>query len=232
MPQTKSPTKFIVANFKSHQTTPEAEEWVKKFTSIFQGKPGVAAVILAPSFSNLHIYETVQYTLLAAQDVSPFPPGAYTGAVNARQLKDLGANYCLVGHSERRQWFGETHSQVARKARELWDQKICPIVCLDQDYARDQIAALEPFPEPPTPVLYAYEPVESIGTGHPQNPAEVENIINDIRRFTEKNSLILYGGSITANNAKQYLSLTSVAGLLVGTASLDPNEFNAIINQI
>ena len=220
--------KLIVANFKSHQTATEAEDWVKKFTSIYQGKFEVTTVILAPGFSNLHIYKTVRHTLLAAQDVSPFPPGNYTGAVNSRQLKDFGVEYCLVGHSERRRWFGETDHTSAQKITELWDVGITPILCLDLDYAKSQIAAINPNSNP---LIIAYEPLESIGTGNPQPAAEVAEAVTGIKNSAAEIPII-YGGSVNSQNAGQYLAVPGISGLLVGAACLNPNEFNATINQI
>lgn len=219
---------FIVANFKSHQARAEAEAWRDKFTAIYKPRVGEVAVILTPSFSNLYIYENVQHTLLGAQDVSPFPPGNYTGAVNARQLKDFGVEYCIVGHSERRRWFGETNQMVALKCRELLEAGIIPILCLDLDYAQAQMAALEIDDQ--SPLVVAYEPVESIGTGNPQPTNLVSEALGKLPSLVG-NFPILYGGSVTSQNAADYLSVPGISGLLVGGASLSAHEFANIINQ-
>lgn len=219
--------KLIVANFKSHQTTPETKSWVDKFISIYVPRPEKSKVILAPSFTNLSLYKDLPDASLAAQDVSPFPPGSYTGAVNSRQLKDLGIGYCLVGHSERRRWFGETDQTSAQKITELHDIGIIPILCLDLDCAASQIAAIDLNSKP---LVIAYEPVESIGNGNPQPPPEVAQAIIQIQELAP-GVQIIYGGSVNSQNAGGYLSVPGVSGLLIATACLDPNEFNAIINQ-
>lgn len=219
--------KLIAANFKSHQTAPEAKSWIDKFISIYVPRSEKSKVILAPSFTNLPIYQNLANTFLAAQDVSPFPPGAYTGAVNARQLKNLGVNYCLVGHSERRRWFRENDQTSAQKITELHDAGIIPILCLDLDYAASQIAAIDLNSKP---LVIAYEPVESIGTGNPPPPPEVAQAAAQIQKLAP-GVPIIYGGSANSQNAGEYLSVPGISGLLVGAACLDPNEFNAIINQ-
>lgn len=219
--------KFIIANFKSHQTVEEAEDWIKQFGSGYlptQDK----SVILAPSFTNLWRFKRVNKIFLAAQDVSPFPPGAYTGAVNARQLKALGVDYCLVGHSERRRWFHETHQEIANKVRELLEQQITPVLCLDEPYLNQQLAALEG--PGLTKIIVAYEPVEAIGSGQPQDPATAEQIALKIKGTTP-NIPVLYGGSVTAKNAPRYTSQNSIDGLLVGGVSLKPDEFLKLITQ-
>lgn len=219
--------KLIVANFKSHQTASQAKSWINIFTSIYSPNPQKSKVILAPSFTNLSLYKDLPDASLATQDVSPFPPGSYTGAVNARQLKDLGVNYCLVGHSERRRWFTETDQTSAQKITELWDADITPILCLDLDYAASQIAAIELNSNP---LIIAYEPLESIGNGNPQPPAEVSQSVSQIQNLAP-GVPIIYGGSVNSQNANGYLSVPGISGLLIATACIDPNEFNAIINQ-
>lgn len=219
--------KFIIANFKSHQTFRQAQSWVAAFSSIYSPAPQKSKVILAPSFTNLTLYKNLPGTSLAAQDVSPFPPGSYTGAINSRQLKDSGVSYCLVGHSERRRWFGETDRTSAQKIRGLQDADITPILCLDLDYSVSQIAAIDLNANP---LLIAYEPVESIGSGHPQPPKEVSEIAARIQKLA-LDIPIIYGGSVNSQNAALYLSAEGISGLLIATACLDPNEFNAIINQ-
>lgn len=219
--------KLIAANFKSRQTAPEAKSWIDKFISVYVPRSEKSKVILAPSFTNLPIYQNLTNTFLAAQDTSPFPPGSYTGAVNSRQLKEIGVSYCLVGHSERRRWFGENNQTSAQKITELHDVGIIPILCLNLDYAASQIAAIDLNSNP---LIIAYEPVESIGIGNPQPPPEVAQAAAQIRKLAP-GVPIIYGGSINSQNAAGYLSIDEISGLLIATACLDPNEFNAIINQ-
>lgn len=232
-------TKYIVANFKSHQTGREAQNWLNQFKSAYEPTEG-KTVILAPSFTNLWLFQKClsgvsspnnphqDKILLGAQDVSPFPPGAYTGAVSAAQLITHGISYCLVGHSERRKWFHETHQEIANKIRELLDQSITPILCLDQPYQQAQIAALEDgwLKE----LIIAYEPVEAIGSGRPQNPQAASQIASSLKNLSAQTP-VLYGGSVTPQNAADYTTQKSIDGLLVGGISLNPDEFVNLINQ-
>lgn len=221
--------KIFVANFKSHQTARQAQDWINIFKSQFHSMPE-KKVILAPSFTNLAIMKErlrgIEGIEIAAQDASSFPPGAYTGAVNAHQLRELGVFYCLVGHSERRRWFHETHAEIANKIRELVEQDIIPILCLDKDYLDQQIAALEENWW--QGIIVAYEPLSAIGTGQPQDPEEAKKIAIEIRKKMPGIQSLLYGGAVTAQNAADYLK-DNFDGLLIGTASLDPAEFLKII---
>lgn len=221
--------KMVVANFKSHQTISEAEEWIKVFKNGYLPKEEIK-VVLAPGFTNIQEFmrevEGLRGVAIGSQDSSPFPPGAYTGAVNARQLAVLGVKYAIAGHSERRKWFAETHQEVANKIRELLEQKITPILCLDRDYLNIQIAALES--EWINRIVVAYEPVAAIGSGQAEDPEEAWRIAEKIRAKLPEVKAFIYGGSIDAKNAMSYLN-NGFDGLLVGTDCLDPMKFLEII---
>ncbi len=226
---TKFP-KFVVANFKSHQTREEARVWVKRFTENYRHREEVA-VILAPSFTNLQEFESIQHHLLAVQDVSPFPPGAYTGAVNVRQLKEFSVDYCLIGHSERRGWFHETNQDVANKFRMLQEDDdfspIIPIIFTDRNNIVKQLSALDL--DETSGEIIAYEPIDAIGSGHAADEKDIEEVIEIIWKIKPKIP-ILYGGSVTSKNANKYLSHPDLSGIVVGGACLDPDEFVSIIN--
>jgi len=224
-----SMTRYVLANWKSHKTMTEAQSWLSSFSRRYQPDPQVQ-VILAPSFVflaplrfMLQEQQTAQLAL-AVQDLSPFPLGAYTGAVAAEMVRDL-VDFAMVGHAERRRYFHETHQEVANKVSEAAAAGIRPIVCVDRPYARPQLAALNETET--ADLLIGYGPVEAIGIAIAQSPEKTAGAIREIRDIMPDRP-ILYGGSVSADNAGIYMKLEGVAGLMVGTASLDAEEFAEI----
>lgn len=213
--------KYIIANFKSHKTKGEIESWLEQF----QAHAALdTKLILALPFPYLQVATTKLD--VAAQDVSPFPPGSYTGAVSAVQLADCQIKYCLVGHSERRKYFHETSMAISNKVRELLSVGITPVVCVSEADLSEQFATLED--EQIKKCLFAYETLADIGgtTTTPLEQIRVE--IDVIRGYTKNSSLgILYGGSVNAGNIATLTGL--VDGVLVATASLDPDNFSLVV---
>lgn len=221
--------RYAVANWKSHKTIVEAEQWLVRFFEVYRPESGLQ-VIIAPSFVCLAPLQRILQKQkpvgfsLAVQDLSPFPLGSYTGAVAAAQVRDM-VDYALVGHAERRRYFHETNQEIANKASEAVAAGITPILCLDQPYAAEQIASLgEADAEK---VIIGYGPVEAIGIDVPQPMAKVAQAVREIRAQLPDRP-ILYGGSLNAANAAEYIQIGGVAGLMAGTASLDPLEFARI----
>ncbi len=224
-------TKYVLANWKSHKTLTEAESWLEEFLKLYRPAPfDKLRVIIAPSTIHLApLWQLLQQhgdptITLAIQDLSPFPLGSYTGAVAAEMARDL-VEFAILGHSERRRYFNETNQEVANKVREAGAADIQAIVCLDEPYARAQLAAIEE--EDLQGLLIGYGPVEAIGIDTPQSTETVQKAISEIQSLAP-HSPILYGGSINAGNASSYLDLAGLAGLMVGTASLDAEEFARI----
>lgn len=222
-------TRYVLANWKSHKTMAEAETWLATFCQLYQPDPQVQ-VILAPSLvflaplQQLLQKQETKHLALAVQDLSPFPLGAYTGAVAAEMVRGL-VDYALVGHAERRRYFHETNQEIANKVSEAVATGIRPILCVDRPYARAQLAALN---ETDTgELLIGYGPVEAIGLAVPQSPEKAARTVREIRD-TMPGRPILYGGSIDAANAGTYMKLAGVAGLMVGAASLAAEEFAKI----
>jgi triosephosphate isomerase len=223
-------TKYLLANWKSHKTLAEAESWLSEFLRLYRPAPQLkviiapAAIHLAPLWQLLQKHGAPPRLSLAIQDLSPFPLGSYTGAVAAPMVRDL-VEFAILGHSERRRYFNETNLDVANKVSEAGAVGIQPIVCIDEPYARAQLAAIDEEDLPG--LLIGYGPVEAIGIASPQSPEMVGQAIAEIQALAP-HAPILYGGSINASNAADYLGLTGVAGLMVGTASLDAEEFARI----
>jgi len=233
--------KLLVANWKMQRTHNEAIKWFKKEL------PGVLdtlsetdhELVICPSFTELP-YATKAYPdrPWGAQDCGSFPKGAFTGEISPRSLEDLGIAFCIVGHSERRMYNGETDEDVAQKVAMILKHRMHPIVCVgetaEQRLHRDDILEqqLEQLPElccrPSDALFIAYEPVWAIGTGITPTPDELEDALKTIKLLTNSTpTYILYGGSVDNKNVKDYSDL--VDGFLIGSASLDSELLKKII---
>ena len=227
-------TKYVLANWKSHKTMPEAEKWMENFCHFYRPAPQVK-VIIAPSFIYIaRLWEMLQGQAianlsLAVQDLSPFPLGAYTGAVAAEMVRDL-VEYAIIGHSERRHYFHETNQEIANKVYEAVTANIKPILCVDQPYAYSQILALDNGANLDD-LIIGYGPVESIGIDIPQSPERTKRVLKELQTIAPGKP-ILYGGSINKDNAATYMRLDGVSGLMVGSKSLNPEEFADICNTV
>ena len=184
------------------------------------------------------------------QDVSKYEKGAYTGEISAAQLKDAGAKYCIVGHSERRQYHGESDFLINEKAKALLEQGITPILCVGEsleqremnltvEYVSYQVkAALSGISVTQLrKVIIAYEPIWAIGTGRTATSEQAQEVCEAIRAVIRKmygarparSVSILYGGSMNAKNAAELLAQPDIDGGLIGGASLKPADFATIV---
>lgn len=242
--------KLIIGNWKSNKNTQEASIWIERFLEKATEVSENTEVVVAPAFTLLPsvvgvleevrngkpsktalevVPEVVSELLpikLATQDLSPFLAGSYTGAVSARNLENLRVEYALLGHSERRRYFHETHQDVARKVDQALLAGIKPVVCVDSEYIQVQASAIEDSQL--KKCVIAYEPVEAIGTGRNVDVGQVKRIVDHIYNTFGKVK-VLYGGSVTSDNVAEYTLVTD--GVLVGGASLDPEEFLKICQR-
>lgn len=183
---------------------------------------------------------------IGAQDVSSHDHGAYTGEVSATMLRDAGAKYVIVGHSERRQYHNETNDIVRAKAAAALSAGLTPIICvgetMDEKQAGKTMAIIESGVRESIPedvngkIIVAYEPRWAIGAGLTPTTAEIETAHNLIAKTLESMGLagtpILYGASVKGNNAAEIMSIRNVDGVLVGGASLTPDDFIPIITSV
>jgi triosephosphate isomerase len=185
--------------------------------------------------------------VLGGQDCHARPAGAHTGDISAEMLKDAGASFVIVGHSERRQHHGEGDSDVAAKAGAAWRAGLVAIICIGESEAQrvagdadkicgDQLDGSVPDGASPANTVIAYEPVWAIGTGKTPTSAEIAAMHAHIRSVlvrrlgeTGRGMRILYGGSVKPDNAHEILNLPEVSGALVGGASLKAADFLGII---
>lgn len=219
---------YLVANFKSHKTSVEVAQWVEAMKGI--EVPDDLDVIVCPPFPYaFQVFGMLQEFevefVVGTQDVSPFPLGAYTGEVAAEQIAEF-ADYAIVGHSERRKYFDEDHQQVANKVRELLHVSVQPIVCVDEPYMKQQLAAIdEDFYQD---LIVAYEPLEAIGSGKPDTPEHATAVAEEIREVAGEVP-VLYGGSVTPMNIGGFIEEEALSGFLVGGASLDASKWQEMI---
>lgn len=242
--------KLIAGNWKLHNTLREAVELARGVRE--QTQSSNAEVAVAPVFTALASVRAAlegSHVALSAQDVYWEDKGAFTGQVSAPLLRDVGCRYCIVGHSERRQFFGESDESVRKKLRALLAAGIRPILCVGESLEqREQGATLgvvfgqvsAGLAGIPTDQLrelvIAYEPVWAIGTGKTASPDDAQAVHAALRaqlaheRGAELAGAvrILYGGSVKADNAPQLLAQQDIDGALVGGASLVLQQFVAI----
>ncbi len=170
---------------------------------------------------------------VAAQAARPEQTGAFTGDLSVSSAKDAGCRAMLCGHSERRQYHGETDADVRAQTDAALAAGLMPIVCVGEKDGEDREAVLrrqlDGIPNRPEVVL-AYEPVWAIGTGKAASAADAALAATLIRQILPNVSAILYGGSAKADNAAAFLAESAIGGLLVGGAALKPSEFSAIVS--
>jgi triosephosphate isomerase len=226
---------LIAGNWKMYKGAAETAAFCRSLRERLAGLDGVDVAVCPPFISLAAAVQALAGTeiAVAAQNVHWEGEGAYTGEISAAMLLDLGVYGAIVGHSERRQLFGETDEGVARRAAAALEAGLSVIACVGEteaerergeteDVLRRQVSVLEPREH----LVVAYEPVWAIGTGKTATPDQAQDAHAFIRGLLDVP--ILYGGSVKPENAAELLSQPDVDGALVGGASLDVESFAAI----
>ena len=243
---------FIAGNWKMFKTKAEAKAFAEEFKALYGGTD-VKAAVCAP-YTNLELLvELFAGTGIGvgAQNVHFADEGAYTGEVSVRMLEEIGVDYCIVGHSERRQYFAETDETVNLKLKKLLEGPIRPIMCcgesLEQrdsgvlfDFVKSQLAGglAGIGAEDVRKIVIAYEPIWAIGTGRTATPEQAEEMCAFIRNTliemygeaVADEVIIQYGGSVKPANATEIMNQDEIDGALVGGASLKASDFMEIID--
>lgn len=243
---------FIAGNWKMFKTTEEAKAFAQELLSLYQASD-VNVAVCAPFTQLAALKEALAGTgiKLGAQNMHFEEEGAFTGEISASMLEEIGIDYCIIGHSERRRYFGETDETVSKKLHTAYRHGIAPIFCVGEtleerdggraeEVVRSQITAgLAGFSaEQLSRLVIAYEPIWAIGTGRTATPKQANEMCGTIRSVVEElygspiseETVIQYGGSVKPANASELMEMEEIDGALVGGASLKASEFIQIIN--
>ena len=246
-------TPLIAGNWKMYKTVADTVNFVKELRGLVKDVEGVE-IVLAPPFTAVHAAAEAARNSnvgIAAQDMHWEGEGAFTGAISASMIREAGAEYVIIGHSERRTLFGETDAAVNRKVIAALAAELVPILCvgetLEQREANETFAVLDRqvrqgldamTPEQVGALIVAYEPVWAIGTGRTATAAQAEEAHGHIRlRLREwfgaeaaGHTRIIYGGSVKPASTAELIAQPNVDGALVGGASLDVASFLKIVS--
>jgi len=247
-------TPLIAGNWKMYKTVAETVKYVKEFRAMVKDISGVE-IVIAPPFTALHAAGEAARNSnvgVAAQNLYWEREGAFTGEISATMIAEAGAEYVIIGHSERRTLFGETDASVNRKVAAAFAGGLTPIVCigetLDQRERNDTFAVLDRqikeglegiTSAQVVQLVIAYEPVWAIGTGRNATPAQAAEAHGHIRKRLQnwfgadgaELCHVIYGGSVKPENIGDLVSLPDVDGALVGGASLDVKAFYDIVSR-
>jgi triosephosphate isomerase len=242
----------IAGNWKMYKTIAEAEAMVKELRTLADSTDQVEVVVCPPFTALSSVVAALKGSRIAvgAQDVHWEDQGAFTGEVSAKMLSSSGCRYCIIGHSERRQFFHETDETVNRKLKKLLASELIPIMCVGELLAEREAGKVEEVVlgqmerglagltgDQISRIIVAYEPVWAIGTGKTATPQIAEDVHSMIRKWlagrtsaqVAETVRILYGGSVKPDNASDLMAQPDIDGALVGGASLDAKSFAKIV---
>lgn len=243
---------IVAGNWKMNTTLDEGVELANNVNTLLKDKKANCEVIVCVPFTHLTSVNAViepELVKMGAENCSEHAKGAYTGEVSASMVKSTGAEYVILGHSERRQYFGENNDQLLAKTILALQNDLKPIFCVGEvleerengtynDVVKSQVEALFSLsPEDFSKIVIAYEPVWAIGTGKTATADQAQDMHAHIRKVIEDkygkeiadNTSILYGGSCKPSNAKELFAKSDVDGGLIGGASLKAEDFMGII---
>lgn len=245
---------FIAGNWKMYKTCQEAISAAEKLKAMTSDSPSDREIMIAPPFTALYPVSEVlkgSKIKISGQNLYWAKEGAFTGEISADMLKSAGCEYVIIGHSERRQIFGETDSDINSKIKTSLENGLKPVFCIGETESereggktfiildRQLENGLKAIPvSGVVSIVIAYEPVWAIGTGKTATPDTAQEVHAWIRGFLEKKfgetvakaSRIIYGGSVKPDNISGLMCHDDIDGVLVGGASLDPESFSRIVN--
>ncbi|MDO4894717.1 triose-phosphate isomerase [Moraxella sp.] len=242
-------SKYVIGNWKTNPATKAQAMELAQFLSTLNGQTKTVQVGCTPSLVHLDAVSGLLSKtdiLVGCQDICAFTAdvGAYTGDVSAAQLVDTGAQFVLVGHSERRSYYGESTTLLTAKIQQALHADLTVVFCIGETKEQytaaqtltvleEQLAILSSIEVPASKLIIAYEPVWAIGTGLTPTVDEVVNTHRHIQSVLTNMGLlgvsVLYGGSVNASNAGQFAQFDEIGGALVGGASLKADSFAQII---
>ncbi len=247
--------KVIAGNWKMYKTLEETTTLLNELKAALAGIPGSTKVIVCPPYTSLSLAAGLlkgSVIHLGAQNMSQHEEGAFTGEISWKMLKSAGCEYVILGHSERRQYFGETNALVNEKARKALANGLLPIICVGETLAERESGRTQGVikeqvegvlagltAEMMGRIIVAYEPVWAIGTGLNATPEQaqevhlqIRNLVTELFGKTVSEALVIqYGGSVKPDNSAGLLSQNDIDGALVGGACLKSESFSAIVKS-
>lgn len=247
---------IIAGNWKMNKNRKEAKELVEQIVDGLKGQSNLPEIVVCPPFTSIDVVNAAAAdspVVSGAQNLASEVSGAYTGEVSAPMLVDAGCKYVIIGHSERRQYYGETNQTVPLKVKVALDHGLTPIICVGELLDERENGLTDPVvkrqvgaavtglsQEELRKVVFAYEPVWAIGTGKVCESVEAARVVKNVRvtlkQFFEdkdesENVPVLYGGSMNAKNADELLAQDEIDGGLIGGASLKSEDFLSIVKS-
>ena len=247
---------IIAGNWKMNKTRKEAKELLEAIVAGAKAETNLPEIVVFPPFTSLDVAATAcsgSPVKFGGQNLDSHDAGAFTGEVSAPMLVDVGSTYVLIGHSERRQFYGENNQTVPLKVKMALDHKLTPIICVGELLDERENSLTDPVvkrqvgaavagltQEELERVVFAYEPVWAIGTGKVCEATEAARVVSNIRKtltqfWDDKDKVelvpVLYGGSMNAKNADELLAQDEIDGGLIGGASLKAEDFLSIIKS-
>ena len=243
--------KVIAGNWKMNKSPIDTEEFMNAFPSLVKDADS-EVIICVPYIDLFKAMEMAKGTnvKIGAQNVHFEDKGAFTGEVSPKMLEDIGVEYVIIGHSERREYYNETDESVNKKIKAAFSHKLKPIVCVGETLSQREAGVTKDFVTTQTRLalegltleqikntIIAYEPIWAIGTGKTASSEDANEVCKWIRDEIKslygdiaEDVIIQYGGSVKSSNAKELFNMSDIDGGLVGGASLDPEEFAKIVN--
>ncbi|KAB7704191.1 triose-phosphate isomerase [Bacillus aerolatus] len=246
---------IIAGNWKMHKTLVEAKSFAEEVKNLVPDAGIVDSVICSPALFLEQLVQTVKESdvKIGAQTMHFEESGAFTGEISPKALQDIGAEYVIIGHSERREMFNEKDETVNKKALAAFKYGLTPIVCCGETLEQRENGETNSFvagqieqalagmtEEQAGQTVIAYEPIWAIGTGKSSTAADANEVCAHIRQIVAKqfsqetadNVRIQYGGSVKPNNIGEYMSQPDIDGALVGGASLEPASFLQLLEAV
>lgn len=243
--------KVIAGNWKMNKSPVDVETFMKKFPTLV--KDSDAEVVLCVPYVDLKTaidLASGTNVKIGAQNMHYEEKGAFTGEISPKMLKDIGVEYVIIGHSERREYYNETDESVNKKLKAAFQYGLKPILCVGETLSQREDGITKSFVttqvekaleglsnEQVSSMIIAYEPIWAIGTGKTASKEDANEVCGWIREKVRElygdvaNAIIIqYGGSVKSSNAKDLFGMSDIDGGLVGGASLDPEEFAKIVN--
>ena len=237
---------IIAGNWKMHKTQAESQEFLQVFKPLLHDTDESREVVLCIPFTALGTMSKILHgsqIQLGAQNIHWEAKGAYTGEIAGDMLTEMGISYVVVGHSERRQYFGETDETANLRVIAAQRHRLTPILCVGETKSQRDAGETETViinqvkrglvDVDQTNIVIAYEPIWAIGTGDTCAATEANRVIGVIRsQLSNPEMSILYGGSVNPKNIDEIMTQPEIDGALVGGASLDPTGFARIVNYL